>query len=190
MSGDSVEEVRFSSPWCRGFDVRFTYQRMPEAPLRDDEIIRRYAAHWNRGDALAVAALFSEQAVLIEPFTRTQDGNPQRHEGRERVQAWLAEAFATTPWLALELDAWLPPDASGQTTVSWRYMDARLAKPVRGRNLFVLSGGEIFASELQLLDEPVPLAEAGSAPPAGLRAALSSAPASVALPVAKGRVSE
>ncbi|HEX4354794.1 MAG TPA: hypothetical protein VHZ95_17810, partial [Polyangiales bacterium] len=71
LNGDTLEELRFNSPWCRGFDARFVYRRVPSAQLTRDEIIRRYAAHWNRRDAHAVAGLFSENGLLIEPFTRS-----------------------------------------------------------------------------------------------------------------------
>jgi hypothetical protein len=156
LSGDTLEELRFASPWCRGFDVRFVYQRVPEAMLTRDEVIRRYIAHWNRRDAKAVAGLFSEHGVLIEPFSRSTEGSPVRHEGRASLEAWLAEAFASTPWLAVQLTSVESLDEMGQALAVWRYQDARLAQPMQGRNLFVLAGGEIFATELQLMSEPVP----------------------------------
>jgi hypothetical protein len=154
VSGDVLEELRFDSPWCRGFDVRFVYRRVPAAQLSDEEIIRRYVAHWNRRDAHAVAALFAEHGQLIEPFTRSPDTAPVRHEGRASLEAWLRASFATTPWLALQLRSIEPLDAGGQLLAVWRYRDPRLAEALLGRNLFVLGGSEIFATELQLLSEP------------------------------------
>lgn len=155
LSGDTLEELRFGSAWCRGFDVRFVYRRVPNVELTNDQLIRRYVAHWNRRDASAVAALFAEHGQLIEPFSLAADGTPARHEGRAAIEAWLSSAFATTPWLSVQLRSIEPLRETGQTLAVWNYRDARLAEPFAGRNLFVLAGGEIFATELQLLTEPV-----------------------------------
>jgi ketosteroid isomerase-like protein len=155
LTGDTLEELRFGSAWCRGFDVRFLYRRVPNTELTDDQLLRRYFAHWNRRDAPAVAALFAEHGQLVEPFTRAPDGAPVRHEGRAAIETWLASAFATTPWLAFQLRSIEPLTETGQILAVWNYRDARLAEPLAGRNLFVLAGGEIFATELQLLTEPV-----------------------------------
>lgn len=155
LAGDTLEELVFGSAWCRGFDARFTYRRTHTEPLDMNESVRRYVAHWNRRDAAAVASLFAAEGWLIEPFTRSSDGVPVRHEGRAEIEAWLIEAFASTPWLALQLDT-LEARADNQAIAAWRYMDARLAEPLAGRNLFLMAGGEIFATELQLLGPPVP----------------------------------
>jgi len=158
MTGDTLEEIHFGSAWCRGFDVRFSYRRAAPAQLTAEQLVRRYLAHWNRRDPRAVASLFASDGLLVEPFTRSNDGSPVRHQGRANVEAYLADAFATTPWLALQLTE-IELRSDSQATATWQYMDARLAEPVRGRNLFVLAGGEIFATELQLLTPPVPRTE-------------------------------
>jgi ketosteroid isomerase-like protein len=158
MTGDTLEEIHFGSEWCRGYDVRFLYRRSATQVLDAQQLVRRYLAHWNRRDPRAVASLFASEGVLIESFTRSPDGGAVRHEGRANVEAWLADAFATTPWLAMQLTD-VDVRSESQATASWRYMDARLAKPVEGRNSFVLAGGEIFATELQLLSAPEPQAE-------------------------------
>jgi hypothetical protein len=160
LAGDTLEELRFNSGWCRGFDARFVYRRVASAAPTRDEIIRRYAAHWNRRDARALAGLFAQNGLLIEPFTRSVDGAPVRHEGRADIEAWFSRAFASTPWLALQLGRIEPLDENGQVLAVWRYADARLAEPLAGRNLFLLAGGEIFSSELQLLADPAPRAVA------------------------------
>jgi hypothetical protein len=156
VNGETLEELRFGSPWCRGFDVRFVYRRTPAQGLDRDQIIRRYVAHWNRRDAHAVASLFADQGALVEPFSRSNDGQPIRHEGRANIEAWLKDAFSSVPWFAMQLTSIEPLDESGQALALWRYFDPDLAEPLYGRNLFVLAGGEIFATELQLVSEPVP----------------------------------
>jgi ketosteroid isomerase-like protein len=155
MSGETLEEIHFGSAWCRGFDVRFAYRRAAPGELSAEQLVRRYLAHWNRRDPRAVASLFAEEGQLVEPFTRSPDGSLVRHQGRANVEAWLADAFATTPWLAMQLTG-IEPRSESQVIANWRYMDARLAEPVSGRNLFVLAGGEIFATEVQLLGPPAP----------------------------------
>jgi hypothetical protein len=152
--GNTLEETQLGSVWCRGFDAKFLYRRVTPEQLGVEQLVRRYVAHWNRRDASAVARLFSSEGLLIEPFTRTPDGAPVRHEGRANVEAWLVNAFATTPWLALQLTG-IELQADNLALATWSYMDARLGEPLTGRNLFVMAGGEIFATELQLLDQPV-----------------------------------
>jgi ketosteroid isomerase-like protein len=164
MTGDTLQDVRFASSWCRGYDARFTYRVVPERALEPQELLRRYAAHWNRRDAAAVAALFAQDGVLIEPFSATTDGAPKRHEGRAAVRDWLGRAFVSTPWLGLALDEVQAQESPAAYVVRFRYMDARLAKPVAGRTLFVVAGHEIYSAELQLLAEPVPLRAPGVSP--------------------------
>jgi len=157
LSGETLEEVRFNSPWCRGFDARFVYRRVPVAPLSSAAIVRRYVAHWNRRDSQALAALFAQTGSLIEPFSRSSDGLPVRHEGRNAIATWLDTAFHSVPWLALQLRDVETLDERGQVLATWRYFDPKLGEPLSGRNLFVLAGEEIFATELQLVSEPVPV---------------------------------
>jgi hypothetical protein len=156
LHDDTLEELRFGSPWCRGFDVRFVYRRIPTLPVSQRALVRRYVASWNRRDPRALAALFAEKGTLIEPFSASGDALPARHEGRAAVEAWLTQAFESVPWLALQLRDIEALDEHGQVLALWRYFDPKLAEPLEGRNLFVLAGDEIFASELQLLSEPVP----------------------------------
>ncbi|MEY4581311.1 MAG: hypothetical protein RL701_6014 [Pseudomonadota bacterium] len=161
VTGDTLEELHFGSAWCRGFDARFVYQRIPAHPLTESELIRHYVAHWNRRDASAIATLFAQNGSLSEPFSRSQGDNglPVRHEGHEQIEAWLESAFESVPWLALQLSTIETlgeyQHEHGQSLALWRYYDPKLAEPLQGRNLFVLAGGEIFATELQLLSEPV-----------------------------------
>lgn len=164
LLGDVLEVVIYRSQWCRGFDARFLYRRSTPEQLEPRALAARYVAHWNRGDAAAVAQLFVDDGALIEPFSRTDDGNYARHQGRAEVQAWLERAFASSPWQALRLLSFEPGSDEGQWIATWDYMDANLASPLRGRNLFVMAGGEIYETELQLVADPVAKKEEEGAP--------------------------
>jgi hypothetical protein len=156
MSTDLFEIVTQRSNWCRGFDARFVYHRAPPERLEPRHVVARYVAHFNRGDAGGLAELFVDSGSLVEPFTRTDDGNYKRHEGRARVQAWYESAFASASWHALRLLSIAPGAADGHVIAEWEYMDAHLSQPFAGRNLFVVAGGEIYETEIQLVTDPAP----------------------------------
>jgi hypothetical protein len=153
-AGDLLELVLQRSAWCRGFDARFVYRRTEPAQLGELQLVARYVAHWNRSDAAALSSLFVDGGALIEPFTRTDDGNYKRHEGRAEVRAWYESAFASSAWHAMRLLQVTPGTTAGHVTADWEYMDARLAQPLVGRNLFVIAGGEIYETEIQLVSDP------------------------------------
>ena len=161
--GDMLEVLVERSAWCRGLDARFTYRKLPPATLPPAQLVRHYVAHFNRRDAAATAALFAERGELIEPFSPSADGNLRRHVGRDAVRAWYEHAFASTEWLALQLTDLQP--LGPQLAAQWTYMDAGLVQPFAGRNLFVIAEGEIFQSEIQLLQAPIAIGE-GRADPA------------------------
>jgi len=159
LSGDELEVLTFRSPWCRGFDARARYRRVRPRPLAERDQIRRYYAQFNRRDADALARLFSADGVLVEPFSRTSDGTMKRHVGRDAITAWYAQAFASTAWSWLRLRDLHQAGENGETWVAaWDYMDGALAEPIEGRNLFLLAGGEIFMTEVQLVSVARPAA--------------------------------
>jgi len=160
MSSDVFEIVTHRSSWCRGFDARFVYRRAPPRRLSPRDVVVRYVAHFNRGDASAVADLFVDSGALVEPFTRTDDGNYKRHEGRARVQDWYENAFRSAPWHALRLLSLSSGAETGHLIAQWEYMDPHLSEPLSGRNLFVVAGGEIYETEIQLVSDPKPQGEA------------------------------
>jgi hypothetical protein len=157
--GDRLEMVTHGSAWCRGFDARFVYRRAPARRLSDKQVAIRYTGAFNRRDAARMAGLFAEHASLVEPFSRTDDGNYLRHEGREAIRTWYADAFASVPWLAMRLTAISPGDSPGHLIADWEYMDPGLAEPLRGRNLLVIAAGEIFEAEVQLVNDPKPVTD-------------------------------
>jgi len=154
VEGDELEIVTHRSPWCRGFDARFVYRRVEPRPLSPQEVVVRYIAHFDRGDADSIALLFEAKASMVEPFTRTVDGNFARHEGREALRGWYASGFSGASWHAMRLLG-VEAREPGQLVANWEYMDANLAEPLRGRNLFLIAEGEIYETEVQLVTDPV-----------------------------------
>ena len=145
------------SQWCNGLEVRMVYERAPAQLLAEDEIVRRYVAHFMRGDADMVAELFAQTGSLLEPFTRTETGDPYRHEGRGRVQRWFEQSFSSAPWRAMKINEVTEGEAQGgatQRVVTWEYMDPRLEEPMTGRSRFTIAAGEIFELQIELTSEP------------------------------------
>lgn len=158
------------SQWCNGLEVRMVWERAETVLLSDEEIIRRYFAHFSDGDATAVASLFAETGSLLEPFTRTVTGDPYRHDGRESVQRWFTETFETAPWRALRITEIVEGAADGESShrsVTWEYMDPRLEQPFSGVSRFTIAAGEIFELQIELTTEPRLTAPAEGEPAEG-----------------------
>ena len=150
MRGEFLEVAVQRSQWCNGLEVKMLWAPARPAPLTDPEVVRHYLGHFQRRDASSVAALFAESGSLVEPFDRTAEGGPTRLEGREAVQAWYADAFGNTPWLALSVDSIETGAVDGQRVAEFQYMDPRLEEPFRARNTFTLAGGEIFEAQFTI----------------------------------------
>jgi hypothetical protein len=149
--------VQRSHVWCNGLEVRMVYERLPETLLSPDEIVRTYAAYFTLGNADRIAGLFADAGSLLEPFTRTDTGDPYRHDGRERVHRWFTEMFATAPWRAMRItniDAAEGQGGAVLRTVAWEYMDPRLEEPLNGRTRFTIAAGEIFEAQIELTSAP------------------------------------
>jgi hypothetical protein len=145
------------SRWCNGYESRMVFERVPAQLLTEDEIVRRYVADFNRGDADRIAELFAETGSLLEPFTRTETGDPYRHDGRPAVHEWFEETFQTAPWRAMrvaEIAAGRGEGGATQRVLTWEYMDPRLSEPLRGRTRFTIAAGEIFEAAIELTSLP------------------------------------
>jgi len=156
FAGDTLEIVMQRSPWCRGFDTHFIYRAVPAPELGGRELVARYVAHFSRGDADALAAMFERGGALIEPFSPTKDGQPTRHEGRAAIRAYFERVFTSARWHAARLIALSPGDEENVIIADLEYMDSELAEPLRVRASFVLAAGEIFESDTQLVSDPKP----------------------------------
>jgi len=152
-SGEFLEVfVQRSHVWCNGLEVRMVYAPAQATPLSADQIARRYVAQFNRRDAAAIAALFSDAGSLVEPFNVTATGGSSRHTGTAAVQQWYEEAFSGVDWLALKLLGLERGRQQGHFVTEWQYMDPRLDEPMRGRNYFTIAVGEIYETRIELAD--------------------------------------
>ena len=156
FAGDTLEIVTQRSPWCRGYDAHFIYRATPVLELEGPELVARYVAHFSRGDAAALAALFESHGALIESFSASRDGQPTRHEGRAAIRAYFERVFTSARWHAARLIALSPGDDANVIIADFEYMDSELQEPLRVRSSFVLAGGEIFESDTQLVTDPKP----------------------------------
>ncbi len=155
LSGDVLELLIHRSDWCNGFDVRFAYRSIPNAPLTDRQLIRHYAAHFNRRDPASLADLFADTGLLVEALASTADGNPKRHRGRKAVERFFHRTFQSTQWHALRITAIEQSNEPGYYFAKWDYMDSHLEKPFGGRNLFIVAEGEIYQTEIHIAGEIV-----------------------------------
>ena len=181
--GDFLEVYVQRSVWCNGLEVRHVFAPAPPRAHDGAQVLRHYVAHFNRQDPAAVTSLFAQQGSLVEPFDRTPEGNPTRHDGRQAIYEWYEDAFQNTPWLAMRPTRITPGATDGTFVLEWLYMDPRLDVPFAGRNLFLIAAGEIFEGTIEITEQTTdPEAEVGPAEDL-TRPAPTSAPTSAATTV-------
>jgi hypothetical protein len=151
LRGEFLEVYIQRSAWCNGLEVRMVFAPTRAASLSTSELVRHYAAHFDRGDANSLSALFADTGSLVEPFTISDTGST-RHETRIAVRTWYQGAFADLPWVAFRLTS-LSVEGD-QASGEWEYMDPRLDEPgLLGTSQFTVAGGEIFETEMRLRSE-------------------------------------
>ena len=156
MRGQFLEVYVQRSSWCNGLEVKMVYA--PAPPTSEPEgtqLLRHYATHFNRRDARAVTELFADAGSLVEPFNRTAEDQPMRHDGRQSIYGWFQDAFENTPWLALKVVDIRPGQISGSYVMDWHYMDPRLDAPFGGRNRFTIAAGEIFEASIEITQQAI-----------------------------------
>ena len=169
--GDFIEVYVQRSNWCNGLEVKMVYAPAQRDEFTGEELIRRYAAHFNRKDAGHITQLFAANGSLIDPFTRTPTDQPMRFDGQRAIYNWFREAFANTPWLAMRVTGIEPGPATGAYTMTWEYMDPRLDVPFGGRNLFTIAGGSIFETTMEITQQEVQVETRDGQPVGGGEAA-------------------
>jgi hypothetical protein len=165
--GDFLEVYVQRSNWCNGLEVKMVYAPAEREAFEGEELIRRYAAHFNRQDAGRITQLFAANGSLVDPFTRTPTDQPMRFDGQRAIYEWFEEAFGNTPWLAMRVTGIEAGPAPGAFTMTWEYMDPRLDAPFGGRNLFTIAGGEIFETTVEITQQEVEVETRDGSPVGG-----------------------
>ena len=154
-SGRNMEVLVQRSRWCSGFEVTMVFAPAIPSLLTNEDIARRFVAHYTRGDAVRVTSLFSPVGAFLETVTTTQTGDPYRHEGRDAISTYFAETFAGPSWRAMRVTGFEAGASPQQTVMHWEYIDPRLAQPLAGHHTFTMAGGEIFEAQLAVDGAPV-----------------------------------
>ena len=171
LRGEFLEVYVQRSNWCNGLEVKMVYAPADRESYSGEELIRRYAAHFNRRDAQMITELFAANGSLLDPFSRTPTDQPLRVDGQAAIYEWFREAFANTNWLALRVTGIEEGPAQGAFTMTWEYMDPRLEVPFGGRNLFTIAAGEIFETSIEITQQEVEVDTPAAAAPAQEEAA-------------------
>ncbi|MBI3407036.1 MAG: nuclear transport factor 2 family protein [Planctomycetes bacterium] len=94
-------------------------------------------------------ALFSEDAVLVEPFM----GQPQTHSGKPAIRASLVQMNQNrAPDMALALDR--VDMEGGAVRAEWTCTSSFMPTPMRGYDLFAIRGGKIAKLEICVTEMP------------------------------------
>ena len=94
-------------------------------------------------------SLFAEGAVFIEPFS----GEPQTHTGKSAIRESFQSMWANpAPDMALVMDR---VDIDGdQVRAEWTCTSPIFPTPMKGHDLFTISGGKIKRLEVIVTDMP------------------------------------
>lgn len=94
-------------------------------------------------------SLFAEEAVFIEPFS----GVPQTHTGKSAIRESFQSMWANpAPDMSLAMDR---VDIDGdQVRAEWTCTSPIFPTPMKGHDLFTISGGKIKRLEVIVTDMP------------------------------------
>ena len=118
--------------------------------MTDRSVVERYFAAMRRGAAAEdeMMALFSDDAVYIEPFT----GEVRTSTGRDEIRATLRAGWEVPlPDMELEVHR-IDIHASGATS-AWTCRSPALPGPVTGEDRYTIVDGKITRLEV-ILDVP------------------------------------
>jgi ketosteroid isomerase-like protein len=110
-------------------------------------LIERYYRAMEAGSPDEMDALFADDAVYSEPFSR--GGEPTTHTGRSEIVAWLAASFeAGNKNLTVTLDRL---DIDGDVAVAeWTCVGPSLPGPMKGHDRYQVRNGRIARLDTRL----------------------------------------
>ncbi|MDJ0925657.1 MAG: nuclear transport factor 2 family protein [Acidimicrobiia bacterium] len=115
----------------------------------DRDLIERYFAAMRRGAAAEdeMMALFSEDAVYVEPFT----GETDPWVGKEAVRTALRRGWEQ-PLPDLELNVRRIDITGGRATSEWICTSSALPGPVHGRDEYTIVDGKITRLAVKIVE--------------------------------------
>jgi uncharacterized protein (TIGR02246 family) len=115
----------------------------------DRDLVERYFAAMRRGAAAEeeMMALFSDDAVYVEPFT----GEGEPWVGKESVRTALRRGWEQ-PLPDLELVVKRIEIRDGAATAEWVCTSPVLPGPVTGRDEYIIADGKITRLEVRIVD--------------------------------------
>jgi ketosteroid isomerase-like protein len=121
-------------------------------PVDDDrKVVEELYKAMQAGPATeaAIMALFTDDAVLVEPFT----GQPRTHSGKADIRDALAAMWqGRAPDLVLTLDR---IDIDGDSVrAEWTCTSSVLPGPLRGRDCLTVRSGKIAFLEITITEMP------------------------------------
>lgn len=116
----------------------------------DRRIVERYFAAMRRGAAAEedMMALFSDDAVYVEPFT----GESDPWVGKESVREALRRGWEQ-PLPDLELSVERIEIREGGATSAWVCRSSALPAPVQGEDLYTIADGKITRLEVRIIED-------------------------------------
>ena len=115
--------------------------------MASEDLYRRYIAGMNDADADAVAGLFAEDGVYVEPFT--SGGRPNEIRGREAIRGYFEESVRMRPAdMTVSVDR---VDVDGETVrTEWTCTSEEWDRPMRGHDVMQMIDGVIRRLEVSL----------------------------------------
>lgn len=116
----------------------------------DRDLIERYFTAMRRGATAEedMMALFSEDAVYVEPFT----GEGRPWIGKESVRAALRRGWEE-PLPDIELVVNRIDIRDGEATADWVCTSPALPGPITGRDNYTIADGKITRLEVRIVDD-------------------------------------
>lgn len=116
----------------------------------DRDLIERYFVAMRRGAAAEdeMMALFSDDAVYVEPFT----GESEPWVGKESVRTALRRGWEQ-PLPDLELVVKRIDIGAGEATAEWVCTSPALPGPVTGHDTYTITDGKITRLEVRIVDD-------------------------------------
>jgi ketosteroid isomerase-like protein len=117
-----------------------------------DDTLRRFFGAMQRGPEAEdeLVALFTEDAVYVEPFDATE------HVGRQAIAEWLRGSWAQRP-PGMRLTVERVDVVDHVVEAGWVCESEAFARPARGRDRFTIRDGRVARLESELLEPPEPV---------------------------------